>query len=307
MAVRKGTALALALLGLAFAAPAAQASFHLMKIREIGQGGGGVPDYVELQMYAAGQNLVGSNNAKIQSYDDTGAVLSTFTFPSDVANAANQRTIYVARDDAAPLGVPDFVSPNLVLPNNGAVCFGQTFGAGQAIDCVSYGTFAGFQGGVIPSPVGTAAPAPASGQAITRSIAAGCPTLLEDSDDSNNSASDFALGSQNPRNNAAVPTETACSGGGGGGGTINRPQTTITDGPKKKSTKRRVKISFESTEPRSSFKCKLDKRDFEACDSPFKARVKPGKHRFTVFAIDADGNEDQSPAEIKFKVKRKRH
>jgi hypothetical protein len=307
MAVRKGTALILALLGLAVAAPAAQASFHLMKIREVGQGGAGFADYVELQMYAAGQNLVGSNHAMIRSYNSSGAVLATFTFPSDVPAGQNQRTIYVARDDGPALGAPDFVSPNLVIPQDGAVCFGTAFGLGQAIDCVSFGSFSGVLGGD-PSPIGSPATSPAPGQALVRSISGGCSTLLEPSDDTDDSAADFSIGGPSPRNNATMPTETECTGtgGGGGGGTVDRPQTTITDGPKRKSTRRRVKIAFESSEPRSSFKCKLDKGDFEACDSPFKARVKPGKHRFSVFAIDADGSEDQSPAEIKFKVKRKR-
>jgi hypothetical protein len=308
MAVRKGTALALVLLGLAIAASSAQASYHLMKIREVGQGGLGTADYVELQMYAAGQNFVGSNGAKIQTYNASGAVQSTFTFTSDVPFGNDQRTIYVARNDMVTFPTtPDVVTPNLVLTNEGAVCFGQTFGPSQAIDCVSYGGFPGVIGGD-PSPMGTPAPAPASGQALRRSIAPGCSTLLEASDDTDNSLGDFAIAPQSPRNNSTAPTEAPCGGGGGGGGggTVTRPQTTITNGPKKKSTKRRVRISFESSEPRSTFKCKLDKADFEACDSPFKARVKAGKHRFSVFAVDADGNEDQSPAEIKFKVKHKR-
>lgn len=89
------------LFGLLSAAPA-QASFHLTKIREIGQGGGGVPDYVELQMFAPGQNLVGGKF--IQTYNQLGMVQNTFTFPSDVPFSDNQRTIYVARNDAPPLG-----------------------------------------------------------------------------------------------------------------------------------------------------------------------------------------------------------
>jgi hypothetical protein len=306
MLVRKGTALALGLLGLLVAASAAQASYHLMKIREVGQGGLGTGDYVVLQMYANGQNFVGSNSAKIQTYNAAGAVQSTFTFTSDVPFGDSQRTIYVARNEMITFPTtPDVITPDLVLTNEGAVCFGQTFGANQAIDCVSYGNFPGVMGGD-PSPMGTPAPAPGSGQALRRSIAPGCPTLLESSDDTDNSLTDFALVPQNPRNNAAVPTETACGGGGGGAGDNNPPQTTITHGPKKKSTKRRISIEFESNEQGSKFKCRLDREDFAACGSPFKARVKRGKHSFEVFAIDQAGNEDKSPARVEFKVKKRR-
>jgi hypothetical protein len=307
MAVRKGTALILALVGLAVAAPAAQATFHDMGIREVGQGGLGTADYVELQMYASGQNFVGSHSAKIQSYNDTGGILSTFTFTSDVANGGNQRTIYVARNDGTPPGTPDVITPDLIVPTDGAVCYGQTFGAGQALDCVAFGTFGGFVGG-IPSPTGPNAPAPPPGQALLRSIAPGCPTLFEASDDTNNSLADFAIAAQNPRSNAASPTETQCTGGGGGGATTddNPPQTTITDGPKKRSFKRRISIAFQSSEQGSHFKCRIDGGAFAGCQSPFRDRVKRGKHSFEVFAIDQAGNEDRSPARVEFKVKKRR-
>jgi hypothetical protein len=308
MAVRKGTALALALLGLLVAASAAQASYHLMKIREVGQGAVGTGDYVVLQMYANGQNFVGSNSAKIQTYNAAGAVQSTFTFTSDVPFGDSQRTIYVARNEMITFpATPDVITPDLVLTNEGAVCFGQTFGANQAIDCVSYGNFPGVMGGD-PSPMGTPAPAPAAGQALLRSITPGCPTLLEASDDTNNSLADFAIAAQNPRNNAAAPTETQCTGGGGGGGTADNdpPQTTITDGPKKRSFKRRISIAFKSSEQDSHFKCRLDGGAFASCQSPFKDRVKRGKHSFEVFAVDQAGNEDRSPARVEFKVKKRR-
>ena len=83
-----------------------------MKIVEVGQSGAGGPDYVVLQMYAPGQNLVGGK--LIRSYDGAGMPLNTFTFPSNVTAADSQRTIYVARDDGPPLGMPDFVSADLV-------------------------------------------------------------------------------------------------------------------------------------------------------------------------------------------------
>jgi Bacterial Ig-like domain len=80
------------------------------------------------------------------------------------------------------------------------------------------------------------------------------------------------------------------------------PETTIDKGPKKKSHKRKAKFRFSSDEPGSSFECKLDRKPFKACDSPFKKKVKPRKHKFRVRAIDQAGNVDATPAKKKFKV-----
>ena len=84
------------------------------------------------------------------------------------------------------------------------------------------------------------------------------------------------------------------------------PDTTITAGPKKKTRKRRPKIEFTSTQPGSVFQCQLDRGPFQSCSSPFKpsSKLKPGKHRFAVQAIDPAGNVDSSPAVRKFKILR---
>jgi hypothetical protein len=295
---RAATVLALVLGTLALLAPTASASFHLVKIREVGNAGAGVPDYVELQMYASGENFFGSANAKIQSYDASGAVLGTFQFPSNAASGQNQRTVYVSRDDGTPPIPADFTSPNLIVPDDGAVCYGINFTPSAAIDCVAFGSFAGFPGGGAPSPVGTSAPTIPPGQALIRSIAPGCATLLEPGDDTNDSATDFSIGAMNPRNNSMAPVETACTGGGGD---TDAPQTKITKAPHKKITKAKVKVKFSSDEAGSTFKCKLDKKQYKPCDSPYKARVEPGRHKFSVYATDQAGNADSSPAKIKFK------
>jgi Tol biopolymer transport system component len=88
------------------------------------------------------------------------------------------------------------------------------------------------------------------------------------------------------------------------------PQTTIVKGPKKKSKlkpgkkRKKAKFTFESSEPGSSFECKLDGGQFTACTSPFKAKVKRGKHKFAVRATDANGSTDPTPATYRWKVKR---
>ena len=81
------------------------------------------------------------------------------------------------------------------------------------------------------------------------------------------------------------------------------PDTTITKGPKKKTTTRRPKFKFTSSQAGSSFQCKLDRGTFKPCVSPFKpAKLGFGKHVFSVQAIGPAGNADPSPAVRKFKV-----
>lgn len=60
-----------------------------------------------------------------------------------------------------------------------------------------------------------------------------------------------------------------------------------------------------SDEANSTFECKLDKKDFKSCDSPYKKKVKVGKHKFKVRAIDPAGNVDPSPARYSWKVVKK--
>ncbi len=83
------------------------------------------------------------------------------------------------------------------------------------------------------------------------------------------------------------------------------PETTITKAPKRKLTKAKAKVTFASSEP-GTFECRLDAGAYEACSSPATFRVKRGKHSILVRAIDVAGNVDGSPAEAKFKRKRKR-
>jgi hypothetical protein len=68
------------------------------------------------------------------------------------------------------------------------------------------------------------------------------------------------------------------------------PKTTIGGHPPKRSTKRRVTFTFTASIGGSTFRCKLDGRPFKPCTSPLKlAKLKPGRHRFSVFATSAAG------------------
>lgn len=272
---------------------AASASFHLIKITEVGNSN--PADYVELQMFDSGENFVMGH--LIQTYDSNGNVETTFPFPRSVVNGGNQRTILVGRDENVDWPVePDFTTPDLVIPADGAVCYLSTLTV--PLDCVSFG---GFSQPASPLPTGTPAPAIPAGTGMStlqRSIAPGCATQLEAGDDTNDSAADFALAPPTPRNNSTPPTEKGCD--------TSAPETTITKQPRKRSGKHAARFVFKSSERGSSFECKLDGGAFEPCKTPFRERVKPGKHRFAVVAIDRAGNRDPSPAKATFKRVRKR-
>jgi Ca2+-binding RTX toxin-like protein len=68
---------------------------------------------------------------------------------------------------------------------------------------------------------------------------------------------------------------------------------------------RRVAFRFISDEAGSSFRCKLDAKPYRPCTSPRLYVVKAGRHAFRVFAIDAAGNRDRTPAVLRFRVRRR--
>jgi hypothetical protein len=90
------------------------------------------------------------------------------------------------------------------------------------------------------------------------------------------------------------------------------PQTAIGSGPKKvvKTHKRKVKVTFtfSSSEPGSTFQCRLDGKALASCTSPrsyrVRSKVKLFTHVFEVSATDPAGNLDGSPAIQRFRVKR---
>lgn len=61
-------------------------------------------------------------------------------------------------------------------------------------------------------------------------------------------------------------------------------------------------VAFASSEPGSTFQCRLDTGRFERCSSPFRARLTAGMHRFQVRAVDAAGNVDPTPAGERIQV-----
>ena len=76
------------------------------------------------------------------------------------------------------------------------------------------------------------------------------------------------------------------------------PNTTIETGPSGTTNNDDPGFTFSSDEPGSTFECKLDDGDWEACNSGSKSYtdVADGEHTFQVYACDAVGNCDASPA-----------
>jgi hypothetical protein len=177
-------------------------------------------------------------------------------------------------------------------PAGGAVCWDVSL-----LDCVSWGGFQDAPG--LPTGNPAAASGIPDGQAIRRSIAPGCPTLLEAADDSNDSATDFALAAPMPRPNSLAPVETACQAAGD----HRAPQTKIRKGPRGKVEATTVTFRFKSSERHSTFECKLDRGRYKRCRSPKRLRhLERGKHVFRVRATDGAGNPDPTPAKRRFRV-----
>lgn len=306
-AVAASGALALALL----AAQPALATFHEMMIREVYPGSTAHPgsQYVELQMWSPGQNLVGGH--QITVYDESGAPVGTAGFAHDASGDANQSTLVVATPEAETefgFGADAAMAPGLLDPAGGAVCW-------ESLDCASWGSFAGST----PSPAGS----PASpggipdGMALRRTIEPGCATLLEPGDDRDNSAVDFSAVFPGPRPNSVAPSERACSlqaaaGGAAGpdsgpaGPAKKRPQTRIRSRPGHTIHDRTPTFRFTSTVAGSVYLCKLDGARFKRCHSPFTTpRLRLGRHVFKVKARSAEGPFDSTPATYVFRVTQK--
>ena len=83
---------------------------------------------------------------------------------------------------------------------------------------------------------------------------------------------------------------------------LNHPQTTITGGPTATNDPTPT-FTFSSSEPGSTFECKLDSGAYSACGSPkTTAQLTDGRHTFYVRATDSAENVDPTPALRTFTV-----
>jgi hypothetical protein len=242
---------------LTMGAGSASATYHENLIREItGDTSGGNQSYIELQAYAAGQNLVSGHTISV--WDADGLLLGVpqpiqthILTGTNPPNGQNQSTILIG--DTAVANA-DFTIPELSsyldntvggnLTTAGAICF-----EGVPVDCVSWGgsNFTGANN--LPdhtTPNGSAMPTGVL--ALQRNIGANCGTALDFADDTNNAGADFSLVGANPRPNSVAPTETLCA-------SPTAPATTPTPTKKKKCKKKK----HRSAEVAKKKKCKKRK------------------------------------------------
>jgi hypothetical protein len=273
--------LLVALLSL-LAAPTANASFHLMKVREVYPAGDS--SYVELQMFSPGEYLVAGHH--LVAYGADGSVANDFTLPSNVSSAsASNSTILIADSgygSAFPGGPsPDEVDSGLNLsPSAGAVCWTD----GSPPDCVSWGAFTGPFPAHVPALTAGSPASPAgvtAGKALRRSIALGCPTFLEAADDTDSSLADFSEQTPAPRSNAGMIVEHICT----------PPTATIDSKPKTPISSTSASFTYHSTPAGAEFECKRDTGIFESCSAGEieYTGLADGGHTFQVRAKNADG------------------
>lgn len=276
------------------AAPA-QATFHLIKVREVHPGSND-DSYVELQMFAAGQSLLSGHSMTL--YDASGSLVHSSTFTSSVPNSANQQTVLVGDTGVqGAFGVaPDLVDSGLAISaSGGAACWNA---GGIPADCVAWGNFSG--GAALQLTTGTTVGSPVSpggitaGKAIRRTIEPGCPTLLEESDDSDDSATDFSEVTPAPRNDSSPIGEHTCAGA---------PNTAIDDKPALRSNSSSAEFTYEAPTA-TSYECKLDAAVFGACPlgGPKEyTGLADGSHTFQVRGVNASG-PDPTPASYTWTV-----
>ena len=194
----------LCVFALAFMPARASATFHLMRIVEIfpGTTSAASAQYVMLQMYSPGQNLVGGHSVKV--FDADGTVLGMFTFAATVANGANRATILIATPNADTLfGITsDLTMSPVVQPAGGAVCW-------DVVNCVAWGSF--------NAP--TSLPSFATVTTVTDALSLGM-ALHRDLVGSTGAATDFVLAPPAPKNNAGQTGTLACVGDCNGDGQV---------------------------------------------------------------------------------------
>jgi hypothetical protein len=279
-----------AVAALSAAAPAAEATFHEILVREAHAGGTDNDSYVVLQAYTGGQQLVGGHT--LTAYNASGASIGTFTFSGSVGNGQSQMTILVA-DTAYTTGFPSGPAPDgtaasfNLSPAGGAVCW-------AGLDCVAWGAFTGTTSPPSGSPADPGG-IPA-GMALRRSIASGCATLLEPGDDTNVSANDFADATPNPRANSSPIVETTCAPSQAPNTTIGNPK------PPSRTNSTEATFTFTATPATgATFECKLDSAPaFTACASPATYTELSGgegtNHTLQVRAVHPTNGTDPTPA-----------
>jgi len=101
----------------------------------------------------------------------------------------------------------------------------------------------------------------------------------------------------------SVPDKQRAPDGGPGDAGVDAPpdtaapDTTIDDGPAMFSAAGQATFRFSSSDPAATFTCRIDDEVAQPCRSPYVRTLADGPHTFSVRAINAAGNSDDTPAE----------
>ena len=87
---------------------------------------------------------------------------------------------------------------------------------------------------------------------------------------------------------------------------VQAPETTLTSAPTSVAEGATASFTFASSEPGSTFECRLDGGNFDPCSGPGGSHttgpLAAGDHQFEVWAIDAVGNVDRTYESWEFRV-----
>jgi len=176
-----------------------------------------------------------------------------------------------------------------------------------------------------PKLTGTAPSSPANNNQpdVKGTLGAGNPTLVKIYTNPSCSGAPTATGDPsaftgggieiNVANDSSTWISAKASNAGGDSGCSNTityveatpPGTKITSAPPRFTRKTSAAFAFASSEPHSTFACRLDAAAYTSCNSPKAySRLDDGKHTFRVRAIDRAGNVDPTPAVRRFRVER---
>jgi hypothetical protein len=75
------------------------------------------------------------------------------------------------------------------------------------------------------------------------------------------------------------------------------PDTTLDESPDAFSRLGQATFRFSSSDPRATFECRIDTEVAQPCQSPYARTLPDGSHSFSVRAVNAAGNGDDTPAE----------
>ncbi len=89
---------------------------------------------------------------------------------------------------------------------------------------------------------------------------------------------------------------------GNDGNDTAAPDTRITSAPTEFSNQRTALFVFESDDPAATFTCSFDEEPAVPCTSPTSRQLADGPHGFVVRAVDASGNSDDTPAEVRWTI-----